>query len=1553
MNIPYKSAELWTELIQRPDITLIDNLITQFREARAAAADTALVTDMTSSTRTPTNLLPILQVSVECIPSPMRRMATALLGIEFEDSRRLSRLMDITALQLSVLSQYTSLTSDTEEREKVIEMLVEEFSPSEINGSCIGNKSNVLHLAALLNMTSTLDLLVAHGGDPLINNGCGLNAYDIFHAVRTEWFDANGHSIQKASVYEQKATEVSHKPEVEGATTETMAPAPSIVKVSPLQIHKNGTACPGFSSTNQDKVSNGSMGYCSPEVKIRDGLQVRQPTSGSDSNDLTSMHLMEATEYQSCQSQSFDGTVFDGDEDPEYDEDLTCSLEQRLDIEQQQQHSSCRSGSDVSDKFDSGNDVGLHQYLVNYDRTSLKRPPVPPIYSILKNRYPLPILENGKEPPPEFQDYQAYISRLHLRQKSKAFVPPLAETEDPEPASRGKSVQWDTVKSVRVYRRHINPMSDNENLDDGPPVLEDYEEPVQEDIDSPTAPYIPMGSEAPSQPQCTSIYRSMGHYQQFNSSRLDLNAGGMQSSASKYGRPLPEIPSNKAAKHCWTERRALKRSANPPPRLLLSESFKRSDVERLSQDSEPLKKSFSAPLFSAGEPQVETSSPPRRVSSSSSYETSQWLSRLSKGAGLPSGPISRNDNNTEDFKSSASKSSDLRSDSPFGKVLSSLSSTLKDKVAVPSLSPPPTLSLSLPGIFPFSSLSEPPSPVLNAAINSFTFPGPNPRTSSSFDALHVGLRLPRITSPLASTLFARKSTRSPQPHSNRPVGTPPDKALLGGYCGSMHEMAAESLTLSNNESEHPVGKGRLTHKKPNLSATQQALWKRRKEVKVVIPTSHISMEKVMSMAVTSDQERSAGFDPMSPSVEWHHETSSKIENIHCAMQTTTPTTSTPCEKEVNLTGDITDVQGHIAQQARTFESFGSDTTRYSTLNAIKNSDSPLATFKNTTWKCASDIDAQSLRKTLSSCPSPSTTNTGVLYMRVKSVCDFKLPIPEENTMVSIRVDTGHEKVDTEYVPLEDINILFNQEFCLPVTPDLKITLTLHLMQAPYLVPRPLPQPTSPIPSPSKGTLRRLGNAILGSQYAPNIPSKTNTPFDRKRRPLLPPLFRRHSVRSTPDSGESRTTLASAMEVHSRQPGVSSRSGSESESSGTSFNPSRSASRQSIDPSSTTTSVSSISSSTKENVFFKLKKRIRLIHNISSTQRLQHPNETSFPSQYQPQGVQKFNNHPLLINSPQPHSSKLPQISLSVLQQTETPLQILSRHILFEDELCIARCDIAFSAIQSSCENQIIPVEFQTTNNWVDLSDYAHATTLFRSGCASPGSTSPIPRDLPKDHPNGNDMLTGDESIIGRIKTLICFIPGPELDPEAAIYEDENYVPTEPQNLVECQTGLEYFHWQDLPRFQGSLFYLTEQRTWKQGWFCIAGSKLWHCRTPQTSATSGLERLRCLYLENVRQIETNHGIFNAVARETYEKEQGPWHSENGGDNPKGLFCELETQEDEPFYPVRHGFRLRLRVHESGVQDFYADSQDEAQSWVAALMAGCRDRPQRPYWMHGDR
>ncbi|KAF9985642.1 hypothetical protein BGZ65_010284 [Modicella reniformis] len=46
------------------------------------------------------------------------------------------------------------------------------------------------------------------------------------------------------------------------------------------------------------------------------------------------------------------------------------------------------------------------------------------------------------------------------------------------------------------------------------------------------------------------------------------------------------------------------------------------------------------------------------------------------------------------------------------------------------------------------------------------------------------------------------------------------------------------------------------------------------------------------------------------------------------------------------------------------------------------------------------------------------------------ISDFELPMPSEDTMVSVRIDTGREKVDTDYMPLGCLDMLFNQEFCL-------------------------------------------------------------------------------------------------------------------------------------------------------------------------------------------------------------------------------------------------------------------------------------------------------------------------------------------------------------------------------------------------------------------------------------------------------------------------------------------------------------------------------------------
>jgi len=99
-----------------------------------------------------------------------------------------------------------------------------------------------------------------------------------------------------------------------------------------------------------------------------------------------------------------------------------------------------------------------------------------------------------------------------------------------------------------------------------------------------------------------------------------------------------------------------------------------------------------------------------------------------------------------------------------------------------------------------------------------------------------------------------------------------------------------------------------------------------------------------------------------------------------------------------------------------------------TLYSDRPRQSPL---KVSPWKSLASMENKiSRRRTLSNQQHPSTIDTGVLYMRIKNLEQYSLPILEETTMASIRIDTGFEKVDTDYVPLDDLSVLFNQEFCL-------------------------------------------------------------------------------------------------------------------------------------------------------------------------------------------------------------------------------------------------------------------------------------------------------------------------------------------------------------------------------------------------------------------------------------------------------------------------------------------------------------------------------------------
>ncbi|KAF9125583.1 hypothetical protein BG015_004868 [Linnemannia schmuckeri] len=358
------------------------------------------------------------------------------------------------------------------------------------------------------------------------------------------------------------------------------------------------------------------------------------------------------------------------------------------------------------------------------------------------------------------------------------------------------------------------------------------------------------------------------------------------------------------------------------------------------------------------------------------------------------------------------------------------------------------------------------------------------------------------------------------------------------------------------------------------------------------------------------------------------------------------------------------------------------------------------------------------------------------------------------------------------------------------------------------------------------------------------------------------------------------------------------------------------------------------------------------------------------------------------NIPVPY---LPQLTQAQIRATEPPHEILSRHILFDDELCIAQTGIVFEEIRAACTNQIVNIEFQTVNNWIDLNDYSRVQGQLGRHSESPSvgmdkdsgrCLTPAPAtdgcDDSDNHLNddtdgeegdeGEERSLGRDAMVANIQTTVCFIPGPEMDPEDAIYEEAT-LPSEPQNLVDCHVGLKYFQWQDRVSFRGALFYSTgnqQQQRWREGRFCIVGSVLWQCRplTPrgashrhhwheQQQLEEEEERWRCLDLSLVHGIETSLGYFNAQARflETADIDN------NANERQQQRISTSRVKDmSEDYYPVRNGFRLCMAQENSTEwqrtvfdMEFYAETTELGQRWVSALMEACRERPPVPYWM----
>ncbi|KAG0337611.1 hypothetical protein BG004_007571 [Podila humilis] len=752
------------------------------------------------------------------------------------------------------------------------------------------------------------------------------------------------------------------------------------------------------------------------------------------------------------------------------------------------------------------------------------------------------------------------------------------------------------------------------------------------------------------------------------------------------------------------------------------------------------------------------------------------------------------------------------------------------------------------------------------------------------------------------------------------------------------------------------------------------------------------------------------------------------------------------------------------------------------------------------WTTGSSTHDEIRRTTLSNCESSSTTNTGVLFLRIKSLADFTLPIPLEGAMVSIRIDTGLEKIDTDYIPLEDVEMVFNQEFCIPVIPDLTLTLTIHLMQAPHLHPRANSSPFTSIKNISDSDWDDPLLAPPDHCYQRSL-NDSGVSFPRSSETSTTASWRA-SAAATFSSRTGRTLASVFKKQHSQQQQQQPRNGSwqceatassdediiiangartvpcfgigSSSSCSTRIRPTpiypplsstgdtcasdrrlctysrKIPSSHMPPPQPALQSAISLASATKStiskwkrNILISRKKRS--IDNIEAKCSRSHHdhsnddhdddgddddcededdgfekvlvNDSDASNQYRPLSTTHDRRSCLSKNRCQYHhkgpissaslsSSSLPApmepskaclLTMNEIQQTETPLQVLSRHILFEDENCIARSGILFEDLREACTNKIVRVEFLSVNNWVDKVDYRINSkkkknkSKSKSKSSSSSSTGRNRADSTKEQGDQKDFgnLEYNDFVVGKILTSLCFLPGQELDPEKE--EDEGMIPTEPQNMLECQQGLQYFQWQNRISLQGVLFRLTENNTWIQAPFQLVGCKLWMCkdttdnnnnnivnndnchsRHSQQESTKedkekkefgdesqSMERVSYLDLESVISIQTSLGIFPVALRVPCTQEQ----DEEKEDVPlkKDGFV---GDTNVPFYSINSAFRLHMRpkqqpgARDAGAggrprfQDFYASTPEGGQEWVAALLATCQFRPPTPYWLQKD-
>ncbi|KAF9186493.1 hypothetical protein BGZ50_002425 [Haplosporangium sp. Z 11] len=657
----YTKAAVWKSFIQRPVNTHLQKLIQQVQEANPAA---------------PGTLIPMMNVLKDCIPDDLRKMAKTILGIEFagigranSKNSKASSFMPMTVLQLSVLVQYTSLRSEADQRQAVVKMLVKVFSPDEINGNAFGNNCNVLHLAAFLRMRETLDLIIAHGGDPLIENGCGLSALEILQAVTAKGFD-----IEK--ILEEKAMSFRN---LFNGKCETAVPG-SYLTQGCIGVGREAAV---MEEVDIEKLEADSQhDDSSLELDMDDNPQVFHLTF-DDKPDNGPLVL---NSNRRSASRLYDAPSADGNESEGDLEDSVRLVEQDAScIDHHLQYSYYINDTSEAES-DPDPDPESYQDPTYYFRCmslAQRKKRIFPLSSILKDTPGWPPEDMTPRQELGFRAYREYLSTLQVQPKLRRSPLTSPVTEAAASADGGviattkrTTVRWEPIKKIRVFQRHSQ-YQPNEDEALHTEQYEHYEEPIVDRAESPSSPYdfvrpmTPIEPSPSSQATRTTIYTNASN--PTNNSSVDLSAAveGVPAFPT-YTRPLPQIPQSENSQMKSSIIRS--RSVTPPPRLVLSEDtakgpFAVAVSKRIPGIWSPriLRSPFPTPMFSASDPELvltsitkakakdrhastssndsmnkDVISPTRSSSAMTILDTSsQWVSKMFKNTVSPTGSISK------------------------------------------------------------------------------------------------------------------------------------------------------------------------------------------------------------------------------------------------------------------------------------------------------------------------------------------------------------------------------------------------------------------------------------------------------------------------------------------------------------------------------------------------------------------------------------------------------------------------------------------------------------------------------------------------------------------------------------------------------------------------------------------------------------------------------------------------------------------------------------------------------------------------------------------------